>query len=492
MIAIYFRPDKTQVVQASIRKDLRLQVEGYDERPEALSYLLEEGAGEEARFQSFLAELKQDVDLASDDVFIVLPDYIFSYVDSVEYINDTNLAALIEEATGESVDNLYISRPIGTGSPAPERESVYAIRKKYVDRLVDASMKERIALTSVEPASLAFYRIYGVWDREMPLVEIFPQHASIVTYSPVGGVFLTDAPMLAEKNLLANPEKMSSTVTTTYAASDFAAGQMFLNLNTDMPYIVMTDKKDILDNPSVRYRFPQEAPAFPAFVISPNIEKNQQAGWMIALGTLLQGYEDLPESMQDDSPLYQSKPSFVTVRSGNLLPELARQATRNRQMKRVVQRGCKMLSGIFATCIVAELAGILYFGSFTLDPALQKDYNKAQADLAEIGTEAELISTAKEEDQKPFQAFHAITNARPDGCGFSEISIGNDAPSKDRKDEQSQKYVSLTAIAGNELIFQTFRENLARESLFQNLNISSISADNTGFRKASMTIGRGN
>lgn len=491
MISIYFRPDKTQVVQASIRKDMQMQIEGYDELPQALSYLVEEGAGEAARFQNFLAELKQEIDLGGDDVFVVLPDYLFSYVDSVEYINDTNLAALIEEATGEKTDNLYISRPVGTESPAPERESVYAIRKKFIDRLVDASMKERIALTAVEPASLAFYRIYGVWDREMPLVEIFPEHASIVTYSPAGGVFLTDAPMLAEKNLLKDLDKAAGSVTTTYAANDFAAGQMFLNLNTDMPYVVITDKQEIKEIPAVRFRAPEETPAFPDYIVSRGIEKEKQVLWMVAVGTLLQGYEELPESMQDNSPLYQTKPAFVRVSSGNLLPELAKQATRNRQMKRVVQHGCKMLSGIFATCIAVEIAGILYFGSFSLDPALSKDFQKAQADLAEIGTEAELINTAKSEEQRPFEAFHALTSARPDGCGFADVTIGNDAPSKDNKDAD-KKYISLTAVAGNELIFQRFRDNLAQESMFQAPSISSISADSTGFRKASMTIGRGN
>ena len=295
MIAIYFRPDVTQVLQSSLGKDMKLHIEGYEEMEPALPYLLDEGAAAKASLTRFLQELKKDSDAGSDDVYAILPDYVFSYVESVEYINDENLAVTIKEQTGEEMENLYITKPVITESPAPDRQSVYAIQKRYIDRLISASMQERIAIISVEPASMAFFRIYGKWAEEMPLVEMFPEHASIITYSPAGGIFLSDAPTLQEKELLADGAKSNDSILTAYAANDFAAGQTYLNVNTDMHYVVLTDNQNILNIPSLRFRLPPEPVAFPEYIDSGSFPKGMELIWMPLAGTLLQAFDDLPD-----------------------------------------------------------------------------------------------------------------------------------------------------------------------------------------------------
>ena len=489
MIAIYFRPDVTQVLQSSLGKDMKLHIEGYEEMEPALPYLLDEGAAAKASLTRFLQELKKDSDAGSDDVYAILPDYVFSYVESVEYINDENLAVTIKEQTGEEMENLYITKPVITESPAPDRQSVYAIQKRYIDRLISASMQERIAIISVEPASMAFFRIYGKWAEEMPLVEMFPEHASIITYSPAGGIFLSDAPTLQEKELLADGAKSNGSISTAYAANDFAAGQTYLNVNTDMHYVVLTDNKNILNIPSLRFRLPPEPVSFPEYIDSGSFPKEMELIWMPLAGTLLQAFDDLPEKMQVDNPLYESLPPFVHIESANLLPDLARQAARNRQWKRVIGRVSKMLSGTFAAAICVEIAFILYFSTFAVPQGLQADYNKAKMDLESINHEVEVIGQAKKENQHTFQAFHGLAEARPDGCGFADLKIGSDNPENAKK---SLEYIQLTAVAGNELIFQQFRENLAEDSFFTSPSINSISADTTsGFKVARMTIAKG-
>lgn len=490
MISIYFRPDSTQILQGSIRKDGKLHIEGYEETDAALPFITEDGAAAEANLQRFLHALKEDTDVSSDDVLAVLPDYLFSYIESIEYINKENLAVTIQEQTGETIDNLYLTQPLATESPAPDRQSVYAIKKVFVDRLVEASMKERIALISVEPASMAFYRAYGKWSEEMPLVEMFQEHASIITYSPAGGIFLSDAPTMNEKALLSEGAQSNASVSTAYAANDFAAGQAYANVNTDMPYIVLTDNQRILDIPSIRFRMPQEPVKFPDFVVSGAFPEEMEMLWMPCLGTLLQAYDEAPYKDKEKSPAYDALPPFIHVSSANLLPDLARQAARNRQWKRIIQRGSKAASMILGTAIVAELAAIFYFSTFHIAPNLQADYQKAKADLQTINVESDVIQQAKKENQQTFQALHSLTAARPDGCGFTELKIGSDNP-EGEKDRSRLDYVTLTAIAGNEMVFQQFRENLAGETFFQSPSINSINADSNGFKTAKMTIARG-
>ena len=106
-----------------------------------------------------------------------------------------------------------------------------------------------------------------------------------------------------------------------------------------------------------------------------------------------------------------------------------------------------------------------------------------------LDTYVEVIGQAKKENQHTFQAFHGLAEARPDGCGFADLKIGSDNPENAKK---SLEYIQLTAVAGNELIFQQFRENLAEDSFFTSPSINSISADTTsGFKVARMTIAKG-
>lgn len=486
MISIYFRPDRTEIIQGSLQKDLTFLVEDYAVTDAALSFIENEGAGETAKLGRFFNELKNEFNISSDDVYIVLPDFLFSYVDSVEFINTENLLSQIEERTDESADDFYISMPVATSSPAPDRQSVYAIRKFYVDKIVEVCMQERIALSSVEPASIAFFRAFGDWHDEMPLVEIFPDNASIITYSPAGGIFMMDAPALAEKSLMQS-ESVDDDINTAFAANDYNAGDTFMNVNTDMPYYVLTDNEKILNLPAIKLRKPYEELVFPQFIDASIISDNENGLWMPAVGTLLQVYDDLDDKESLNNPLYERKDAFITVKSGNLLPEHAKKASQNRQWRRVIQRVCKSLCIVFAIVSAIELGFILYFSSFEVNPALKKDYEQAKKDLDSINNEVSIIEQAKKTDQRPVDAFKALVYARPDGVGFTDVKIGIRDAKPDKKD--SSPYVRVTAVSGNAMLFQDFRANLEGQNIFQAPSINAISGHG-GYQQADFSMQR--
>lgn len=495
MIAIYFRPDFTQIVQGTLHKNFTFHIEDYMETDAALSFIVNDGMREKENLSHFFKQLKNDTDAANEDVYVVLPDCIFSFVDSVEYINETNLRSMLQEHTGVNAENLYVVRPVVTSSPAPNRQSVYAILKKYVDKLVEVSMKERIALTSVEPASLAFFRAYGDWHNEMPLVEMFPDEAAIITYSPAGGIFLTDSPSISEKALLQAGVEANSAVSAVFAANDFTASQTFMNMNTDMPYFVLTDNRNIQKLQSIALRAPEAPLSLPDFIVAKNLERNQHARWMPAIGTLLQVYDELPDKASLENPLYEKKDAFVTVKSGNLLPESAKQAARNRQWKRVIRRGCQYLCIGFAVLLVIETAALIFFSSYSINPALKADYEKALADIAQIEKEVKIIDIAHRENQDAVEAYQAIAHARPDGVGFTDIKIGQIKPvssSGKKKAENNTPYITLTAVSGNAMLFQDLRGKLESEDLFDSPAINSITQNGTtGFQTAQFTIMKG-
>lgn len=493
MISIYFRPDCTQIVQAVIQKDLSLKINDYAIVDDALEYIISDGAGEDAKLSRFFQQLKKEVDVAGDDVYIVLPDYIFSYIESIESINDANLKFIIQENTNVPAENLYYTIPVATTSPAPDRKSVYAIHKKYIDKLVKIAMHERIAITSVEAASLSFFRACGDWHNEMPVVEIFPENASIVTYSPAGGIFITDAPALSEKALKEAGNNADSLVSTAYAANDYAAGETFMNVNTDMPYYVISDKKTIINLPSIAQRSPRKKVTFPEYINSSIIPETEHSLWLPVVGTILQAYDDLPEKFQTDNPVYENKDAFITVQSGNLLPESAMKAAKNRQWKRVIQRICQRLCIAFSTAIVLETASIIYFSSISINPLLEQDYQVAQKDIEEIQNEVTVINTAHTQEQYAVEAFCKLAQSRPDGVGFTDIKIGNPSPETAKDGKNNLKYITVTAVAADPMMFQTFRSNLNNVDIFTGPSIDSIASyGSNGFQKANLSIGMEN
>lgn len=497
---MYLRPDKTQFLQANITKKEKVTVVDVLETDSILNLLLsykknkEENPDEQIleQLSKYFDNLKRDTDIANDDVYVVLPDYLFSYIESIDYTNDTNLHSLIAEKTGVSPDDLYISLPVETLPPAPERKSVYAIRRTLVDTLTEICTKERIALTSVEPASLSFFRAYGKFDEEMPIVEIFDNNASIVTYSPAGGIFITDAPTFSEKAIMRNGPAANQIIQGLYASNDFAAGETYKNVNTDMPYIVLTENKKILEMPSIRFRLPESAITFPKFVQAYGVSHEQEIDWMIPLGTLFQEFDEKKGGIPkySENPSFANKPSFIHILTGNLLPSEAKQAARARQWKQVILHTCKMFSIGFGIAIFAEIVLAGYFSTYHINQSLKNDYKQAKADLAEIQSEIDIIKDARKSDFQIARAFGTIAQARPDGCGFEQLTIGNNNLSDDDP-KAVNDFVHLSAVAADEMIFQTFRSNLtAYDDFFAGPSLNSIQRDTSGYKKASMTIGR--
>lgn len=487
MISIYLRPDRTQILSGYLKKDLTFQVETTAETDAALGYLLQDGEEAENGLLEFFQRLKREIRLATEDVYVVLPDYLFNYIDTIDYISDANLRTILKEHTGLSAEQLYYTMPVETASPAPSRKSIYAIPKTIVDRLTQAAMEERIALTSIEPASLSLYRALGNFDLEMPIVEIFPEHATIITYSPAGGIFSTDAPNLTEKRLTeADLAIANQLVSTSYSANDYAASQIYMNLNTDMPYYVLTDNPTILSLNAAEIRTPEQAPQFPSFVRT-RLAPDNELLWMPVLGTLFQAYDQLEEKLQSDNPVYENKPNFITFGSGNLLPENAKQAAKNRQWKRIIQHFSKRLSIFCGGAIAAEIAACLFFSSYQLSPALQTDYAKAKTDLAAIQNELKVIDEANKENQNVVNSYRILTLDRPDGLGFSTLKLGSASPERD----SNEAYLTVTAVAGNEMLLEDFRSNLSYEKNFEAPTISSISMDSSGFKIANLSAKKG-
>lgn len=518
MISIYFRPDETQVVTARFRKDKRVEITDVcRDEPIIDAIIAEHNSDNIAELVKFFDCLSDIVDLANDDVYVVLPDYIFSYIEAVDctYINETNLLTQLETAIGGKAGDYLFTYPIETKPPASQKRTVYALKKLYVDKIIDACKEKRIALTSIEPASFSFFRAYQKWNIDTAIVEMFPDKASIITYSPAGGLFRSDAPTLSEKHLLELGLTAKNEISTAYAANDFACSQTFAQMRTDFEYIALTNNKNIRMIDFIKTRSAKEIITLPDMIIADDLPAREQVYWMAAIGTLLQCYD---ESIEDalDNPTLESKPAFININNANLLPQEVKDIARSRQWKRVIARTCRLLSACFIVIIILESAGIFYFSNVHINPKIKTDYEAAKVDIDKIAHELNIIKKAKAEDNEPLKGFEKVVASCPNGLGLATITIGKEVPissnnntkvdndkldKKNNKDDKKSpnnkkfeqakaEYIKLTAAASDEMLFQDFRAQLDQQDFIVNPYITAINGDKNGLKTAEFTIGR--
>lgn len=489
MISIYLRPDETQVVEAEVKKDKCLYITRtfetdsfYDGilRPGDKGYADEETC--EAEITHMFTALSRNFRVRSEDVYIVLPDYLFSAVECYEFISDENVLSEVEKTTGEAIDAFYTAFPVMTNPPAPSKKTVYAIRKQVIDRIVKVAMNLRIAIVSIEPASMGYFRAIADWSLDHPLVEIFDDFASIVTYSPAGGIFRHDTPELCLKNLREKTLQANEIVSSAYAMNNFASSEAFTHMRTDQEFVVLCNDKKVLDYPAIRLHLPQTPFTFKDYVIH-DFRKEEQAQWMPVVGTLLTAFDAVYADGQEN-PVFTDLPIFVKISSCNLLPKEAQEMSRSRQWQQIVKRVGKYVIAACVVSMMAEGGAAFYFNSAEISPKLQQEYDAINSRKDEIEGEMAVIKSYKQEDFGILSAYNDILNARPQDCGFTDITIGSNNPTAQAK----LKFVKVNAVAKNEMSFQDFRSKLETMESLQAPTVTSIKGDDSGYQNATIEI----
>ena len=398
-----------------------------------------------------------------EEVYLVVSDVIFTMVGVFPFVSDGLLMESVKQKLGESIDEYYLSIPIETKPPASRRKTVYAIHRKYVDRVVQAARAENITLTGIEPASMSFIRSMQEYTRDYAFVEMFQEESTIMTFSPIGGIYRNDAPRMSERELIEHPQNADATITQNFAANNFNGGNFFGSFSPDLQYYILTDNHDIFTIPAIRHAEPTNQLLLPAFIES-QIPTHDQGNWMVAVGTLLQAV--------DEDILYPYKQASLLIQPGNLLPAEMQAAAKQRQWKAVAKRTFKGLAAVFITVICAELAGIMYFSSITVDPMLKADYDKAKADKKVIDVEMNSLKKSMQDDPQIMVAYERVLRDRPSGCGFSSLTIG----SQDGKSNKfANQYIQIKAVSNDQIIFNDYIAALQGEDIFQNANVTSIS-----------------
>lgn len=486
MVSVYLQPTRTQLVRAKLRKDGILQVQEYREIPQSYLDIFDKldsfpSAEEAARDLSYLfSDIKEAMNIKRDGIYIVLPDYLFDYVDCLQYESDEELEAQIASATGREIDDVYWSAPIVT-KPAPQEtwKTVYAIQRKVIDVFIAAADLQNAKLYSIEPSSLSFLRSTGKFSKEEFVFQAFEKQATFIAYSSIAGLFKMDIPELAIQSISSmESEAANALIQSCIIQFESTAEQTFTFMNQGIPFTMLANPVEIRSFSTFVERA-AERQQFPAY-ISSDIPEDEQQDWFCCIGTMLQSVDFTTDQFIDEGII----DNYEQILPGNILPDDIQKNTRVYQF---LQK-CKQLSiagiAVLGVVCIAETIGIFAMNSsMEIPPSLKTDYASAQKSMKDMDTELAVIELAGKEHQYPMEAMEALVQNKPNGLGFLSVDIGGKGA--------GDTWITMKVAAKDPMMIQQYASALSGSEMFKNVVVSSISSSGISIKTADLAMAKG-
>lgn len=438
----------------------------------------------ENNLNRLFTEVSQLTKIRNEEIYIVLPDFLFDVIDCVPDHGEKDIEKIvsqrISDLTNKGIEQFYYSVPIKS-KPADEQFiTIYAIDRRIIQRIIDAAADENITLTSVEPASVSFLRCQANFTEETFILESFKNHAVMLSFSILGGVFGIDIPDLAENRLFYEPhEDAESDLLSAIVQQDMLADNLFPSLNFNIPYAVLSEnRKRYKDFAPMAERLAEDI-HFPSFVEANGISELE---WMPVIGTMMQKYKEIDE-------IYFDKPSYLVFGSANVLPKQIQTTAKLQQVKQSFKNVCRGLLATGTILLAAEVFGILYFGSAEIPNGLQADYKDAKSRIDTVNTEIKVIKEASEVDANPVEGFTAMQNFRPENLFYTKMTIGDR-----QKGAQNKKkpWITTEMVAPDPLLFQEFISSLSDADTFSSVSLTQINSNTmSGFKTATVVLKKG-
>ena len=473
MISVYLSSNETQMMQANVNAR-KVSLQSCDIIPESfLSAFDNLDHIDVERLMSLFAEAKDTVPVKHDTVAVVLPDYLFEMIDCFSYSAEAEIKEHIAQTLHRSLAEVYISMPIFSQPQPLEKDvTVCVIDCRIVDALVEAAKKENVYLESIEPASVSYLRCSETFLKEELLWFQYLEHATLLAFSSICGLFKMDVPQLSEKQLQTLPEEEAEKlIMATLAELDQTALQTFTFFNKEVPLVIFASGHNRFSGMRSRQTEPR---FFPAYIQNDVVEEEMQQAVMPTVGAFLQrlDFSDEAFGMTDTS---------LTFLSGNLLPEAVKRNTAMFLRINKLQHVVKIAACFLFVVAVIEAAGVLFLSDTVIPDNLKEDYQAAQSSMPAINKELEIIQLYEKEDQQVLVGYQGIVSSRPNGLGFTSVEIGAKA---------RNEWIKVRVAAKDPLVFQDYVTALAKDPLFSNVTIKAINSDGSGYKTADISIGR--
>lgn len=443
MITVIITPNETWIYKI-IEKRNKLQI--IDSR-HAKSYY-ENIKQQNGNLEDLFLSVKA---LGNDDVYIILPDNLFDFIDVKEYsllenISDKNKETWLKEQYNIEINQYYYSSPFFYHMKARKTLSSYFIKREYCQVLLEAANKINVLITSISAISFAYLTVLGEWEREHILIEDCDTNTVLVSYNPLGGIF---------KNSF-DKDNINSSL----SQYDYIAKEKFKKLNMEVPIMVLPLGKESVDF------IPENRKRNVVFDIFPNENIYAQ----IAAAPLL-------INLSDNKCFYSKSKveRFLSITEYNVLPKEVKHSIKQIRIKNLVKKYTKIGSFVMMLFLLVEIIGTFYFNSITIPGTLQNKYNHAEINNKIIKKEVTLINTAKEENEKIYEILNGIVSVKPQNLGFGFIEIGTNSNNKPNE----KKWIQFIAQTPEEpIVLRDFADTLIENNMFRNIILESINTSN--------------
>lgn len=477
MISLYLRPDKTQLVYAEVKKKKVIDVDMTKELPEAYSsFFMDDDSLALQKLRKLFKNVAHTTHKKFEEVYVLLPDTLFSYVSCFDSSHEAVLNnRIMQEMNIDSLNDYFIINPLEIKAPFPQpQKTIFVLRKKIVELLAKAAHLEMFSLVSVEPFSTAFIRGNQVWNMDYSIVEIFPDEATIVSFSPIGGIIRSDAPHMDARTLSRDIVQGETIFTKAYSLMKVTASRHFSSISPDLKMILFTEDDAIRNMSFVQHNIYTEQFSLP-YCVNAAIRSRDLPKWLGLLGTFLQIF--------DEDVVYPDKNAGIVIHNSNLLPPDLQANARARHWTKMARKTLLGLTAVLSVVVLCEFAAMMYFGSVKVDPILQEDAATAKSNMAMIDGELASIKLAKEENPEIVKAYDLLMKSRPKACNFRHITMGS------KSGKFATNYVKLEAVSQDQMAFNDYIMNLQGDEFFQNPMISTIKNSN-GVLQADITMGK--
>ena len=489
MISIFVRPDLTQAVHAVMKGDV-LRIQKTEELPsfygcfaedeDALQGMAEPGyqkkrGGSVDALRKFFRDIRKSVG-NREDMYLVLPDQLFPYID-VEEVSENNTAdAFVVQATQESPENFSLVCPFESSPGQDHKTTIYAMRKNLLESIIEAASQEAIPLASIEAASLAAIRCMMKWNEEHILMECYKGRPIVLySYSPLGGIFRMDTQYTPEQLMALSGGELSKAMEDTLSVREVNAEHSFETYNDDVRLTILYAGQKLLHLAPVKAHIakPFEFPEY----IDDRSDVGRTEDWLSVVGTLCQKFPD------DFDGFSSTCPPFLSLRPGNILPEEVRLNTKVSQWRKTL-KGFLSKAAVFLFLVcAAEGAGVFYYSSFEVPPSAKAEYEAAKKNESSIGKELVVIEQAKLEHEAPFTALQELVLSKKQEIHFTRFVVN---------DSGDDKWIGLEAFAADPVMFQDYIASLRGNPTFNNVSLTGISRDEgTGYVRGSFIVGKG-
>lgn len=473
------RPDYTQIVIGKQRKQ-QLKIQSCKIiQHNYLKYLEDINQNTAVDLEGFFEDVKSISQKKQDEIYLVLPDYMFSMVNcfastTPEQTRDEIFSRL--SVTGEQIE---YSVPITT-SPEPQKPYVTAcvISSEITEALIEAANATKSHLVSIEPASLAFLRTKSMYNQEELALFVFKEKATFIAYSQLGGLFKVDNNDLSIKNIANIPhEEAEQTILEAIYEFEMTAKTTFEYLNHDIKYTIFAGA-DVINTFQALSSRNSTQKFLPENIVDAScIPLDEQQNWLCVTGTLMQFIDFSAEQFDEFIDSYEQ------VSSGNVLPELIQnQAKKYHRIQQMYKLG---KAAIITMCLISlmEIIAICFFSMTEIPDGLENDYESAKETITKIESELNILNLERQEDQQPLEAYNAVMATRPQEIGFVRFEVGNDGKIN------SREWVKIKMLAPDPLKFQNYVNELSNNELFNSVAIPQITTDNgSGAKIANMVL----